>query len=129
MPLTYQLDPTRRRITTVAAGILTDADVAAYKTAILADERIGTDWSELADVRGIERFDVTAAGVRTLVQLDMAHTAGRPPTRVAIVAPADVVFGMARMYQQSNSRGPDMVGVFRALDAAEAWLEKKSITP
>ena len=82
MPLTYHLNLDRRRIDTVATGVLTDADLVGYKTAILADDRIGPGWVEVADGRGIERLGVTADGVRILGQMDMAHTTNRPPSPV-----------------------------------------------
>ena len=46
-------------------------------------------------------------------------------THVAIAAPTDLVFGMARMYEgQSNIHGME-IRVFHALDEARDWLMRE----
>jgi hypothetical protein len=47
--------------------------------------------------------------------------------RTAIVAEADLVFGLSRMYQGvATTRSPDME-VFRSMDEATAWLTGEDV--
>jgi hypothetical protein len=41
---------------------------------------------------------------------------------VAIVAPTDVVFGLARMFQMMSEGRGNHIEVFRGMDDALAWL-------
>ncbi|MGD9161675.1 MAG: hypothetical protein PVG39_24910 [Desulfobacteraceae bacterium] len=45
------------------------------------------------------------------------------PPKVAIVAPKALTFGLARMYQAYTDTVPWDLVVFRAIDAALAWLK------
>jgi hypothetical protein len=50
------------------------------------------------------------------------------PGKVAIIAPADVTFGLSRMYQMLRCYdGPKEIRVFRDTNSALAWLEKTDI--
>jgi hypothetical protein len=75
--------------------------------------------SELADAREIDRFDVTPNGVQQFVSHEHRHSERFKGHRLAIVASADVVFGMARMYQMRTSAD---VGVFRSMPEALDFL-------
>ncbi len=123
MPISYHIDVERRLVLTRASGTLTDADVLALKTRLTQDPDFVPGMRELSDCRGIERLDVTPAGVRAMVQQDQRQGADGPH-RLALVLSKDVAFGMARMYQSlAGSNEQDHVGVFRDIDEAKAWLE------
>lgn len=51
-----------------------------------------------------------------------ARFPARGDALIAIVAPADLSFGIARMYASRGVALPQEMTVFRDLDAAEAWL-------
>ena len=121
MPIDYRIDPERRLILTHAWGVLTDADLLAHKERLLGDPALDPSLPELSDIRGIDRLDVTQAGVAAMVRHDAVHAARRPGHRMALVVPTGVTYGMARMYQ-SMGQGEEGVGVFRTLEEAEAWL-------
>ena len=125
MPISYRIDPSRQLILTHAWGILTDADLLAHKERLLLDPAFDAGMPELSDVRGIQRLDVTAAGVRAMIDHDMGHSAQRAGHRLALVLPTDAAFGMARMYQLMGKQEEDSVGVFRTIEEAEAWLEAR----
>lgn len=120
MPITYQLDHASRRIWTVITDSVTDKDVMSHKEALRAEPAIGPDWAEVTDVRGVERLDVTPAGIRAMTEWD--SDTGQPQHRLALVVSKDLAFGLARMYQQSSGPRSDRVGVFRTMEEAEAWL-------
>lgn len=130
MPITYSIDPQRSRVTLTYSGAITDQDLFAVFDRLYRepDHRVGMD--ELSDLRGVEVAQVTARGLqdlasRTALQLDSA----RQTWRVAIVAPVDVVFGLARMYELLREGSPEQVMVFRNLAAAERWLDGSTPPP
>jgi hypothetical protein len=125
MPIVYAIDPDRSRVTLAYTGTITDRDLLDTFDRLYRDpgHRVGMD--ELSDLREVRSVEVTAKGlqdlaIRTSLQLDRA----RQTWRVAIVAPADVVFGMARMYELLREGSPERVMVFRDLPAAESWLDR-----
>jgi hypothetical protein len=122
MPITYHIDAERRLVLTHASGILTDADLLAHKERLARDAAFDPAMAQLSDLREIQRLDVTAAGVRAMVDHDTVHVARRTGHRLALVVPTDDAFGMARMYQLMRREDDGNVGVFRTMPEAEAWL-------
>jgi hypothetical protein len=122
VPLTYTIDPARGLVLTTAAGVVTDADVLAHLDALAADPRLAAVTAELADARGVTDPAVTSPGLWQAVLRE--ERAGPPLSarRLAIVAAADAVFGMARVYQQLADGSGTRVRVFRDMAAARAWL-------
>ena len=59
---------------------------------------------------------------RVYARIQFSETSAHP--KVAIVAPNDLVFGLARMYEVFSEleKVPWDLVVFRAVDAALAWL-------
>ena len=112
-----------RRVTLILSGTLTDRDLFAAYEALYADpgHRVGMD--ELTDCRAVERVEVTTGGLVALAAATARLLDVQAQTwRVAIVAPSDIVFGMARMYEAFRAESPEQVQVFRDRASAEAWL-------
>ena len=123
MPITYTFDPPGQRVILVLSGLITDRDLFSAYEALYSDpeHRVGMD--ELADCRAVERLDVTTGGLVSLAAATARLLDGHAQTwRVAIVAPADVVFGTARMYESFRAESPEQVQVFRDRREAEEWL-------
>lgn len=77
-----------------------------------------TDLSETTEIHidfdGMERFR------------QMRHQSGlKNPIRSAVVAPRDMQFGLARMFQTLSSNPLIEVQVFRDHVSAEAWLSRR----
>jgi hypothetical protein len=117
--MSYKIDSARRVVITRGWGLLTARELADVTTQILLDPRFDPTYRSLGDLR-----EVTAISVDTIAS---AHTAATPlfvaGTRRAIVATADVAFGMARMFATFAERAGQDVRVFRELHLAEEWLE------
>jgi hypothetical protein len=122
MPLTYRIDAGRNLVLTTGTGVLTDEDVLAHKRALIEDPAFVTGMRELSDVRAVEELRVTPDGVRLMVGLDEKHARARAGCKLAIVAGQPLIFGMARMYQQSAEPSVSDVGVFKDHTQALAWL-------
>ena len=124
MPIVYSIDPSRSRVTLTYTGTITDRELFETFDRLYQDplHRVGMD--ELSDLRAVHNVTVTSVGLQALADqtsrlLDQAHQSWR----VAVVAPQDVVFGLARMYGLFREDSPELVRVFRDLPSAEAWLE------
>jgi hypothetical protein len=123
VPIAYTVEPTRNRVTLVYTGTITDRELFETFDRLYRDpaHRVGMD--ELSDLRTVHNVTVTSVGLQALADqtarnLDQA----RQTWRVAVVAPQDVVFGLARMYGLFREDSPELVRVFRDLASAEEWL-------
>jgi hypothetical protein len=125
MPLEYRIDQERRVVFTTATGILTNEDFFANQRGVCArGDAAGFD--EVFDMGGVEDL-VLPSGDRVRALADLASTMDVPGTssRVAIVAPQDFTYGLARMYatyRALHPRGERAVQVFRSMQAALDWL-------
>jgi hypothetical protein len=81
MPISYRIDEARALVLTTATGALTDADILGLKARLQVDPRWSPGMRELADVREIDRLDVTTEGVRRMASW---AGAGRGPRQTAI---------------------------------------------
>ena len=126
MPISISVKPTEGVRYTVMSGDITGAELLeAYRPAV--DARAAhPSLNGLVDMRGVRRLDVTSAAIWELTQLLRRHedTASERRRRVAIVAPSDFAFGMARMFEALAASGgaTTTYHVFRDMAEARAWL-------
>jgi hypothetical protein len=105
-------------------------DIAKAKK-LLADAGLAIEPLSLDQVRRLaqEIDDPTQWDVSIARDLAVVSARMDPPatsSRLAIVAPADFVYGLARMYatyRELQEQGRKQVEVFRAMADAMAWLE------
>jgi hypothetical protein len=117
MAATYRLDAELRLMRVTLQGRVTGDELDAFTQTVKHDPAYDPSWPALVDAS-----ELNPAGLSTQVLRARAAVPRRNPTRVAIVAPADVVFGLARMFQMmSEGRGND-IEVFRGMREAMAWL-------
>jgi hypothetical protein len=128
MPIRIRVDPARRVSYTTATGVITDADLREVCASMLANPDYDPSADHLFDGNGIERLEVTPATVQEAAQLfasaDHRISTGACP-RVAIVAPADATFGVARMYEayrEMQPSSPKRYLVCRTMEEARRWL-------
>ena len=121
MPIRSRIDASRRLVTTVAEGIVTDDDIRAFRRDVAADPEFEPSFDQLVDMTGVERVDVSF-DLRVDVVETSLFTEG---SRRAIVAPEPHQMGFARQYALMSSGGGrrDTVMVFASREEAEAWLE------
>lgn len=123
MPARVSVDPDRNTVILELVGRLSVAEATTVLAEIGADERLRQGPTGLVDATALAGIDLEARDVRQLAflasQADRLWTGGR----WAIVAPSDLVYGIARMYQLIRSEAPYELGVFRSPDEARRWLE------
>lgn len=104
-------------------GVVTNDEFLSFYKALYEDNRFDKSFNALVDLRQAESV-VRSAGALNIfaefVQQQYVNTTARP--KVAVVAPKDVSFGLARMYEAFSDTVHWEFVVFRAADAALAWL-------
>jgi hypothetical protein len=125
MPIAYQVDHGARIVVAAGHGTLTDADVFGYQRAAWSRlDVIG--YNELIDVTHVIELEVPSVDqIRDLAQVAAAMDDGATTSRLAIVAPTDLAFGLGRMFQtyrQLNARSTKEARVFRRMEEALAFL-------
>jgi hypothetical protein len=125
MPIEYAIDHARRLVTAKGRGILTDQDVFGYQCEVWSRPDVA-GYDELIDMSAVERINPPSANqVIQLAQLSAAMDAPASASKLAVIAPADLAFGLGRMYQAYRgleARSTKEVGVFRSREEALAFL-------
>ncbi|MGD8761551.1 MAG: STAS/SEC14 domain-containing protein [Desulfobacteraceae bacterium] len=123
MPITYQLKPDERLVILVHVGTVTDDEFLSFYKTLYEDTRFDKSFNLLVDLRQAE------SSVRSTGALDefadfmrRQFVASTARLKVAVVAPKDISFGLARMYKVFSDDMPWEFEVFRAVEAALAWL-------
>jgi len=120
VPISFEVDRERRRVRTVADGVVAVSDVAAHLEDLVA--RGLESYAELVDARHASRPGWYSADVRKAA--DLVHTVGGGSQLGprAVVVSRTAAFGMVRML--SALLGARLrLEVFRDLPSAERWLD------
>lgn len=101
MPVTYRILPERGFILIRFHAVYGTSDGKAAITAVTADARYDRHQVHLIDLRDVTRFDATFADMQAMVRWKCNRFSDAlDGSRSVIIAPGDIAFGMARMYQQ-----------------------------
>jgi len=125
MPIACRLDHDARVVVAVGHGVLTDRDVFDYQQGVWSRADV-VGFDELIDMTRVTEVALPSADrVRDLASTAASMDAGAPRSRLAIVASTDFVYGLGRMFQvhrQLDANNTRVVGVFRTMDDALAFL-------
>jgi hypothetical protein len=124
MPIRIRVDPAARVRHSVLEGTVDDDDLVDAYAAVLDDPDFDPTLNDLVDGRSVRRVDVTPAGVRRLADVVQQVDRHALPTKIAIVAPDDVAYDAARMYEalRAGQQAPAEHRVFRDMAEARRWL-------
>lgn len=122
--LQINYDSGKRRRVAIFAGAIGDEHLLDVFESMLAQPTYVRDADDLVDLTRVTRIDVTVEGLRRLIGKLVDSEEGAVAKRVALVAPSNVVYGVARMYQMMRGdRTAQTLHVFRERQEAEAWLD------
>src|SRR3712207_5882048 len=113
MPVTYTVDSQRRLLEVTYSGAITKAEILAHWRALEADRRVDPSYDALIDLSAVTALP-SPAETRELAAY-VRHL-GDPPSRLAVVATTDVVFGTMRMFEMLAQLGPPRHRVFRSAE-------------
>ena len=126
MPIETSIDSSGRVFRTAARGTIRYEDLEAFQRTF--EHNVQRDWL------ATELVNLADAQVAALSTEDVVHIAKRnarflreievPRPRIAIFSPADLQFGLSRVFEAwtTGDNGAAEVGVFRELERAERWL-------
>ncbi len=125
MPIDYRIDHARRLVLVHGHGTVTDEEVFAYQREVWSRADV-EGFDELVDMTGVEHIALPSVDrVQDLARLSAGMDTRSRASRLAVVAPTDVAFGLGRMYQthrELDPRSTKQVGVFRTRAEALAFL-------
>ncbi|KAA3609586.1 MAG: hypothetical protein DWQ01_09660 [Planctomycetota bacterium] len=104
------------------SGAVSGAEFLTYIQQVIHDPRVPGIGGFLADFSGVESLEMTALHLSSAVELAVATRDLWHGFKVALLAPQDYVYGMARMYQAMASGDVWEVEVFRREIEARRWL-------
>jgi len=111
----FEYDAAHRIFASRVTGAFTDTIFETWYHAAAGRVRQLSPRAAILDLTACQRFDVSTAAVRKMAGL---HPILPDPAPRFVVAPNDISFGMARMFQMLGPEGRDMLFIVRAVDAA-----------
>jgi hypothetical protein len=121
MPIEIAVLPRQRLVETRASGQVEDADLLSATDRIAVDPDFDAGFDQLVDLSDATGSSVSPAGLRTMLGRDPIFA---PSARRAVVAPEDLGFGLARMFEMHRDGKAGELRVFRARAEALGWLAK-----
>lgn len=123
--ISFRYNPVARRRIATFRGEIDDADLVRAYAKLLRDPDYDHGADDLVDLRQVEHFGVTETGFKNIMTLFAPVDQLGIPTRLAIVAPGDEIYGISLMYQTLRGEDvPEQIEVFRDIGAAEDWLNR-----
>lgn len=114
----------------VWTGVVAASELTA---ATIADYRVREHWPKveyfISDFTGVTDLQATPEEIRELSNAEARTSAFIPNLAMAVVAPTDFLFGMARMWQVFAQKTGWSLGVFRSRPEAEDWARKSGRGP
>jgi hypothetical protein len=130
VPVRIEWIDSGRGIVLKGAGKLTGPEMIEAKEEVARDEaqlRRVEFW--LVVFTEVEAFHITIQDIRELAAIDHRLAVHLPRSAVALVAPRDHDFGMARMWEAILDIPGWTTSVFRERAEAEAWLRTVAPRP
>ena len=130
MPARYTIHRDQHLVVTRFEGVVDNGAFVPLYRALLSDPDYRLGMNELADLRAVSRLDLTSSGLEEVrVLTERAYAGSGVLFRSAIVAPTDLSFGIARMYEIFSSDGPEKATVVRTLEEGLAVLGLDDLPP
>jgi hypothetical protein len=125
MAIEHMVDHRRKLVVVDGNATVTGEEMFAYQREVWSDPRLA-GYDELVDMSRVERLGpFSSERARELARMSAAMDPPDTATKMAIVAPDDLLFGLGRMYEAFREAAPSsrkQVAVFRTRPEAMAWL-------
>ena len=124
MPATYTIDEAAGVVRIRCSGVFTNEELLDCLEHLYSDPGRRQGMPSLIDCREVESMQVTTAGVQAAATINATLVdPEQAPWSVAVIAPQDDVFWMARTFEVLRAGSPQTVRVFRQQADAEQWLD------
>jgi hypothetical protein len=132
MTIEYRVDPDRRIVLTRVDGWLTHEEMLAYQREAWSHPELD-GYDELIDMTDAgEMVQPSPERIREVARLAAGMDPPASSSRLVVVAPTDLTFGLARMleaYRDLDARSTKRVAVFRTMEEAQAYLARPASEP
>jgi hypothetical protein len=126
MPITFSINFDDDYLIAAYTGRISDEEMLASWKGFFQGGKWVPGLNELIDLSQADLTDITADGIEQLI--DYAKTVYEkyniPSVRIAVYAPENIHYGIARMYEALTFDSPQSADVFRSIQEAESWLKK-----
>ncbi len=122
MPISFSIEPSTNTVYTTITGPLLDADPVIYLSEVLEHPDYRPGMSALVVCENVEIGSFSTPAVRLFAEFTRGAEKEFSGSRIAVVAPQLVFYGIVRMYQLLRDP-PYQFAAFRELDEAKSWLE------
>lgn len=123
MPILHTINQELGIVLSSIVGAISDSDLLSSYEELYENERWQPGFHEVVDLRDAQMERVTSEGLQQLSSLVSRYTNVKTEGfKTAIIAPEDLPFGLARVYEAVSKETPESVMVFRDLNNAFEWL-------
>jgi hypothetical protein len=123
MPVSFTIDADRQLVTCLGRGVLTREEMADHIRVLQATPAFNKEYRQLWDLSDVSEIAITFPDMMWLAEVNVFSLT----TPRAFLAPADAIFGLARMFAMlRQAKGESGIRVFRERTEAVQWLERTS---
>lgn len=124
MPFLFKIDAGNGIAYLKGIGEITSEEIQKLTLKLVQDPKWQLGFAILCDYREILQYRVSTEEVRSLAKFHqhLGHQVGK--SRLAIIAPHNVVFGLNRMWEFLVEGIEAQIRVCRTLEEAQEWIEK-----
>lgn len=114
-----RIDSNHRVLYTRVSGRLSCHDAIAHRVVLAANPTFDGTFCHILDLQRVDHVDLTPTDVQTLA----AGSVLSSPARQMLVAPADAVYGVCRMYSARREGWPGHEDITICRSLAEAYRQ------
>ncbi len=125
MAITKFFDRSKQLVTFTCSGELSFAEVKSALEEMYASDDIEHIKDAIWDLSDATLAGMSNEEILGISDIIRAHKDVRKPGKSALIVPADVDFGLGRMYEAQETGLPIETRVFRTMEAALKWLNEE----
>lgn len=129
MPFQYQIFPQLNFATGSFFGAISGQEILSVGQQLILDPNWENGFRVLFDYSDVTNINIDSSDIRRIVAQDQTNLSAFNHCRIAVVAPHDLVFGMARMWELLSENNNLTAAIFRDSLSAMAWLTETSPIP
>ena len=126
MPITFSINFDDNYLIAAYSGRISDEEMLASWKGFFQGEMWVPGLNELIDLSQADLNGITANGLEQLV--NYAKTVYEEhdihSVKIAVYAPENIHYGIARMYEALTFNNPQSADVFRSIQEAKSWLKE-----
>ena len=119
MPAHVKVDVQNGIVYSSFEGALNDNDILTHRDALKRHPDFNPQFSEIVDFTEVKQLKVTVGLVNAMAKGDSLYS---PESRHAVIAPHDMTYGVARLYQMLAQDTRPNVAVVRSMAEARRFV-------